>query len=125
MSTFTKLAIMLAVVGMVALAPAVSLAITIPDTPVPSGVDPSQDVETTINTVLDNVSKILVIVAIGIAVIAIIWGAILYMTAGGSPENAEKARSVIINGIIGAVIIFALSFIVGFVIDLTGTVLKR
>ena len=40
-----------------------------------------------------------------VAVIFLIYGGIMYITAGGNPESATKARTIIINAIIGIVII--------------------
>ena len=49
--------------------------------------------------------------------IMIIYGGILWMSAGGNTEQISKARNTIINGIIGLVIVFAAYSIARFVIE--------
>lgn len=51
------------------------------------------------------------IIAGAIAVIFLIYGGILYITAGGDAEKATKGRTAIVNAIIGVVIIL-LAFII-------------
>jgi hypothetical protein len=85
-------------------------ALTVPDPDI--DVDPINPVTKT-SEIIDRISKIMMIIATGVLVIALIIGAIMYMTAGGDPEKAKSARSMIINGVIGAVILFAIAFIIG------------
>ncbi len=56
-----------------------------------------------------------------IAVLIILWGGFIWMTAGGEPDKVEKAKKMIYSGIIGLVIIFAAYAIASFVIDNLGT----
>ncbi len=49
-------------------------------------------------------------------VILIVYAGILYMQAGSDPKNAEKAKSLIINSIIGLIIIVAAYAIASFII---------
>lgn len=62
-----------------------------------------------------------------IAVLIILWGGFLWMTAAGEPDKVEKAKKLIISGIIGLVIIFAAyaiaSFVLGAVQSSTGSTL--
>jgi hypothetical protein len=51
-----------------------------------------------------------------IAVIIILWGGFLWLTAGGNEDQVGKARSTIIAGIIGLAIIIASFAIARFVI---------
>jgi hypothetical protein len=51
-----------------------------------------------------------------IAVLIILWGGFIWMTAGGEPDKVEKAKKMIYAGIIGLVIIFAAYAISTFVI---------
>ena len=51
-----------------------------------------------------------------IAVLIILWGGFVWMTAGGEPDKVEKAKKMIYSGIIGLVIIFAAYAIASFVI---------
>lgn len=71
--------------------------------------------EQTICSLLNKIKIIVAAVGFGIAVIMLIWGGILYMTAGGDTEKADKAKKLIINAIIGIAIIFAATFILGLV----------
>lgn len=64
------------------------------------------------------------IIAGAIAVIYLIYGGVLYITAGGDAEKATKGRTAVINAIIGVVIILLALVIVSWVNSLvsTGTV---
>ncbi len=81
------------------------------------------DSDATINAVFGNLAKILVAIAVGVLLISLIIGAIYYITAGGS-DRADTGKNYIVNGIIGAVILFALSFILGFVEQIATEVFK-
>lgn len=48
--------------------------------------------------------EMLVRVAAMIAIFMVIWGGISYITSQGEPDKIERARSTIINGIVGLVI---------------------
>lgn len=50
------------------------------------------------------------------AVVGLIYGGVLYMTAGGSPENTKKAMGVITNTVIGIVVYAALYLIMGWLL---------
>jgi len=67
---------------------------------------------------LKNIEKIIAAIGFGIAVILLIIGGIQYMTAGGNPEKAEKAKKLMINAIIGIAIVFAAIFILDLVAGL-------
>jgi hypothetical protein len=64
------------------------------------------------------------IIAGAIAVIYLIYGGVLYITAGGDAEKATKGRTAVINAVIGVVIILLALVIVSWVNSLvsTGTV---
>lgn len=79
----------------------------------------SGNVETSVENAFNAVSSVLLIIALGVLLITLIVGAIRYMTAGGDSEKAGQARSIIINGLIGAVILFALGWLIGVVFDFT------
>jgi type IV secretory pathway VirB2 component (pilin) len=55
-----------------------------------------------------------------IAVILILIGGFMWMTAGGSEEKVKKGRQYIINGVIGLIIILAAYAIATFVISNIG-----
>ena len=67
---------------------------------------------------MDDIQKLLALVGnlvnglVGIAaVVGLIYGGVLYTTAGGSPENTKKAMGVITNTVIGIVVYAALYII--------------
>jgi len=60
------------------------------------------------------INAILVIAGI-LAVIFLIYGGILYITAGGDAEKATKGRTAVVNAIIGIVIILLAIVIVQWV----------
>jgi hypothetical protein len=67
--------------------------------------------EESIATLLERIANFLITIALIIVVIAIVWGGILWMTAGGDDSKAAKAKSTILNGIIGAAVIFFVGII--------------
>jgi hypothetical protein len=52
-----------------------------------------------------------------VAIVIVLIGGFLYMTAGGSDEKAAKARKWIVSGIIGLAIILSAYAITSFVVD--------
>jgi hypothetical protein len=50
-----------------------------------------------------------------VAVLIILWGGFIWMTAAGEPDKVEKAKKLIYAGIIGLVVIFAAYAIATFV----------
>ena len=52
-----------------------------------------------------NVLNTLIAIAIVVAVIFIMYGAIRFITSAGNPENIKKAREVITHSVIGVVIV--------------------
>lgn len=69
------------------------------------------DTDTGLTDVAMNVVKWIILLAGLIAVVYLIWGGLLYITAGGDAEKATKGRTAIINAIIGIVIIL-LAFVI-------------
>lgn len=61
--------------------------------------------------IIDMVVTWVLILAAAIAVIYLIYGGLLYITAGGDAEKATKGRTALINAIIG-IIIIALAFVI-------------
>lgn len=53
--------------------------------------------------------------AAAIAVIYLVYGGILYITAGGDAEKATKGRTAVVNAIIGIVIILVATVLVQWV----------
>lgn len=86
-----------------------------PIQPIPAG--------TPFMTMLLRLVNWVLILAGAIAVIYLIYGGILYITAGGDAEKATKGRTAVINAVIGIVIILLAVIIVTWVNNLirTGT----
>lgn len=61
-------------------------------------------VEDDICILLNRIKTILLVVGIGVAVILIVVGGIMYMTSQGDDEKAGKAKKLIINALIGVAI---------------------
>ena len=70
--------------------------------------------------VVGKIIQVIVIIAVVIAVIFLIWGGIKWIISGGDKAKVESARSTIIGGIIGLVLVFLAYFIVSVVANLFG-----
>ncbi|MCK5510714.1 hypothetical protein KAI65_04205 [Candidatus Parcubacteria bacterium] len=58
-----------------------------------------------------------------IAVVIILYGGFVWMTAAGNDDRVSKAKSIIVAGIIGLIVIMAAFAIVNFVINMTNDAL--
>lgn len=67
--------------------------------------------------IIGNIVNIILIVVGILAVVYLVYGGILYLTAGGDAEKAGKGRVAITNAIIGIVIIMLSLAIYNFVIN--------
>jgi len=71
--------------------------------------------------IVQNVLRIVFVLAGVIAVVYLVWGGYQYITSGGG-EGAENGKKTIVNAVIGLIIIIAAFAIVNFVWSwLTGT----
>lgn len=61
--------------------------------------------DTGFGTYFSQILGIILYVAGGLAVFYLIYGGIMYVTAGGDQEKATQARTAIVNAIIGIIII--------------------
>lgn len=61
--------------------------------------------------IINNISVIVLAFVGVLAVLYLIYGGVLYLTAGGEAEKASKGRTAITNAIIGIIIII-LSFVI-------------
>jgi len=66
-------------------------------------------------TLIYNISTFIFWGGLAFAVIMIIVGGIQYITAGSDEEKVKGARKTIINGLIGAAILFAVGFLIGMI----------
>lgn len=71
----------------------------------------TQGGSTGLGDVVSRVVAFLLYLAAILAVVYLIYGGIIYITAGGDAEKATKGRTALINAIIGIVII-ALAFLI-------------
>lgn len=62
-------------------------------------------------TVLSNIIKLIIFGAALIVIFMLIWGAFEWITSGGDKEHIAKARSKIVNALIGLVIL-AIAFLI-------------
>lgn len=92
-------------------------------TPVPLGVlDPARFKGSAgMNKIITGAIGWLLVIAGAIAVIYLIYGGLLYITAGGDAEKATKGRTALINAIIGIVIIALAFVIVSWINSIIGT----
>ena len=72
--------------------------------------------------VIVNILQWFLIFVAAIAVIYLVYGGVMYITAGGNPDQATKARTAIINAVIGIVIVLAAYVIVTWVGQITSHV---
>ncbi len=64
-----------------------------------------------IQGVITTIARFLIFVSVVIAVIFIVWGGISYMSAGDDSSKSGAAKSRIVNGIIGALVVLAVGLI--------------
>ncbi|MGH2353152.1 MAG: hypothetical protein ACRDI2_13335 [Chloroflexota bacterium] len=68
-----------------------------------------------INALFTNLLNITTAVAATIAACFLAWGAIVYMTAGGSPRQMEQGKSAMINALGGLAIVLLARPIIGMI----------
>ncbi|MDO8669466.1 MAG: hypothetical protein Q7K65_04190 [Candidatus Buchananbacteria bacterium] len=76
----------------------------------------SGDLKASINSIIQLILSFLGI----LAVIIILWGGFMWMTAAGDEGKVDKAKKLIISGIVGIVIILAAYIIASYVITTVG-----
>lgn len=67
----------------------------------------SGDPVSAINSIYTSIFSILTLVAGALAVLYIIWAGIQYISSAGNAEKAKSARTAIINGVIGVIIVIS------------------
>lgn len=104
----TKKFIYIGIMAMVIMMPVLVLAaLTNPSVPVSGTALSLSEIEARIR----QIAQFIIIVSVILAVIFIIWGGIMYMTAGGDEDKAASAKTRIWNGIIGAGVVLAVGVI--------------
>lgn len=95
-----------------ALMPALALAQIV--TVIPTPTSPYKGTPVTlldIQAIIANIARFLVLISVVIAVIFIVWGGIMYMMAGDDVAKSGAAKTRIVNGIIGALVVLAVGLI--------------
>ncbi len=64
-----------------------------------------------IQGIITTIARFLILVSVVVAVIFIVWGGMMYMMAGDDAAKAGAAKSRIVNGIIGALVVLAVGLI--------------
>ena len=68
-----------------------------------------------INTLFTNLLNIGLGVAVVVASFFLMWGAFMYMSAGGSPHQMERGKSAMFNAIAGLTIVLSARVIAGMI----------
>ena len=66
---------------------------------------------TDIQGLIETVARFLIVISVIVAVIFIVWGGMMYMMAGDDAAKSGAAKSRIVNGIIGALVVLAVGLI--------------
>ena len=61
--------------------------------------------------VIETIARFLILISVVVAVIFIVWGGMMYMMAGDDAAKSGAAKSRIVNGIIGALVVLAVGLI--------------
>ena len=64
-----------------------------------------------IQNLIETVARFLILISVIVAVIFIVWGGMMYMMAGDDAAKSGAAKSRIVNGIIGALVVLAVGLI--------------
>jgi hypothetical protein len=83
-----------------------------------NALDPDQLAGTDFLTIAGNIVTWVLVVAGILAVVYLIYGGILYITAGGDAEKAKNGRTAVINSVIGIIIILLAVVIVQWVMGI-------
>ena len=70
-----------------------------------------------INTLFENLLNVGIGVAAVVSAFFVMWGAFLYMAAGGSPRQMEQGKTAIVNALAGLAIVLLARVIAGLVQD--------
>jgi hypothetical protein len=77
---------------------ALSWAASAAPTPTPPG---TPGTPTDLNTVINNLVTVITSLVAGLATVALTIGGVMYLTAGGDPEQVSKAKTALKNAAIG------------------------
>lgn len=68
-----------------------------------------------INRLFTNLLNIGLGVGVTVAAFFIMWGAFLYMSAGGSPHQMERGKMAIVNALVGLAVVLMARVIAGMI----------
>ena len=68
-----------------------------------------------INNLFTNLLNIGVGVGVTVAAFFLMWGAFVYMSAGGSPHQMERGKSAMVNALAGLAIVLSARVIAGMI----------
>ncbi|OGM98376.1 MAG: hypothetical protein A2817_03210 [Candidatus Yanofskybacteria bacterium RIFCSPHIGHO2_01_FULL_39_8b] len=66
---------------------------------------------TDVQDIVETIARFLILISVVIAVIFIVWGGMMYMMAGDDVAKSGAAKTRIVNGIIGALVVLAVGLI--------------
>jgi|SRR3989344_258096 len=105
--TVSKVGIATAMALLPVLVLAQGLGIPTPTSPYAGAPVTLQDIQGLIETV----ARFLILISVVVAIIFIVWGGMMYMMAGDDAAKAGAAKTRIVNGIIGALVVLAVGLI--------------
>jgi hypothetical protein len=73
-----------------------------------------------INGLFTNLLNIGLGVAVTVAAFFLMWGAFMYMSAGGSPHQMERGKSAMLNALAGLAIVLSARVIAGMIQNAIG-----
>jgi hypothetical protein len=68
-----------------------------------------------INTLFNNLLNVGLGVAVAVSAFFVMWGAFMYMSAGGSPHQMERGKAAIVNALAGLAIVLMAQVIAGMI----------
>lgn len=74
-----------------------------------------------INSLFTNLLNIGLGVAVTIAAFFLMWGAFIYMSAGGSPHQMERGKSAMMNALAGLAIVLSARVVAGMISSALGS----
>ena|SRR3989344_4531398 len=89
--------------------PVLVFAVTIPN-PSPTLGGEAIDLDE-IQDLIEGIARFLIIISVVIAVIVIVYGGIRWIAAGSNEEAVGKAKTIVLNGIIGTLVVLAVGVI--------------
>jgi amino acid transporter len=64
-----------------------------------------------VENLIRGLARFLIVISLVVAVVFIIWGGILWMSARGNEDQTKNAKKTITNGVIGALVVLAVGVI--------------